>query len=356
MAKVLVGMSGGVDSAVTAYLLKQEGHEVTGVTLRTWQEEDGGDSRCCEIDEARRTCEVLGIKYHPHNCLSLFDNCVVKPFVDDYLKGLTPNPCIECNRYVKWAKMLELAQVFGAEYIATGHYASIVALPNGRFTVRKSPHANKDQSYMIYKLTQEQLAHTLMPLGGYTKDEVRAIAEKAGIPCAHKDDSQEICFVTDGRYTDFIREHSDRPVPEEGEFVDEDGRVLGIHKGIYQYTVGQRKGLGIALGYPAYVTKILADENKVVLGSLEALKAREVICRDVNFMSIEDIKDGEKINCFAKTRYHQTERPAVVERLDPEHIKITASEPFPGVSPGQSAVFYDEDGCIIGGGVIERSL
>jgi tRNA-specific 2-thiouridylase len=208
---------------------------------------------------------------------------------------------------------------------------------------------------MIYKLTQEQLAHTLMPLGNYTKDEVRAIAEKAGIPCAHKEDSQEICFVTDGRYTDFIREHSDRPVPAEGEFVDEDGNVLGMHKGIYQYTVGQRKGLGIALGYPAYVTKILADQNQVVLGNLDALLSDTVILNSVNFMSIEDLKDGEKLSCFAKTRYHQPERPAYIERIDKDHIKIKAVEPFPGVSPGQSAVFYDSEGMVIGGGKIERS-
>jgi len=353
MAKVLVGMSGGVDSAVAAYLLQQEGYEVIGVTLRTWQ---GEESRCCEIDDARRTCEILGIRFHPHNCTSLFDCSVVNPFVNDYLSGLTPNPCIECNRYVKWAKMMELAQIFEAEYVATGHYASVVHLPNGRFTVRKAVHACKDQTYMIYKLTQEQLSHTLMPLGKYSKDEVRSIASRLGLPCADKKDSQEICFVTDGRYTDFIREHSGKEIPGEGLFVDENGNPLGTHKGIYQYTVGQRKGLGIALGFPAYVTIIDAENNKITLGSLESLKCCTIICSDVNFMSIEDIPEGQKINCFVKARYHQTERPAYIERIDPQHVKVVTEDPFAGVSPGQSAVFYDEEGCIIGGGKIDRGL
>ena len=237
MTKVIVGMSGGVDSAVAAYLLKQQGYEVLGVTLRVWGSDDE-DSRCCEIDEARRTCGILDIKYHPHNCTMLFDENVVRPFVDDYLQGLTPNPCIECNRYVKWAKLMELADVFGADYVATGHYAFVDHLENGRYTVRMADHTAKDQTYMLYKLTQEQLARTLMPLGGYTKDEVRQIARDAGLPCADKEDSQEICFVTEGRYTDFIGEHTDRVLPGEGDFVDMDGNVLGKHKGIHPMALG----------------------------------------------------------------------------------------------------------------------
>ena len=353
MARVVVGMSGGVDSAVAAYLLKQEGYEVIGVTLRTWQGEDGEDSRCCEIDDARRTCELLGIRYHPHNCLSMFDKCVVKPFVDDYLAGLTPNPCIECNRYVKWAKLMELADIFEAEYVATGHYASVIRLPNGRYTVKKALHAAKDQTYMLYKLSQEQLSRTLMPLGKYTKDEVRAIAENAGIPCAHKADSQEICFVTDGKYSDFINTHSSTPVPGTGNFVDTSGNILGPHKGIYQYTVGQRKGLGIALGHPMYVTRICPSDNTVVLGDLDDLMCSEFCCWDVNYLSIDGISE-EPLHCLVKARYHQPERWATITNDGDSRVKVTLDEPVAGVSPGQSAVFYDSEGYVIGGGKIDR--
>lgn len=354
MTKVIVGMSGGVDSAVAALLLKQQGYEVIGVTLRTWGSEEEGDSRCCEIDEARRICEILDIRYHPHNCTSLFKQKVVTPFVDAYLEGLTPNPCIECNRYVKWAKLMELADIFEAEYVATGHYAFIKKLPNGRYSVCKAAHIAKDQTYMLYKLSQEQLARTLMPLGKYTKDEVRKMAEEAGLPCAHKEDSQEICFVTEGRYSDFICENTDKPIPEEGNFVDEEGNILGKHKGIYQYTVGQRKGLGIALGYPAFVTKIDTKNNTVVLGTEDALMCDEFLCREVNFLSIPGMQTGETVRCLAKARYHQTERPATLELLEDGRVKVKLDETVKGVSPGQSAVFYDENGCVVGGGRIVR--
>ncbi len=347
-------MSGGVDSAVAAYLLKEQGYEVMGVTLRTWGSDEDGDSRCCEIDEARRICEILGIKYHPHNCTSLFRQNVVTPFIDAYLQGMTPNPCIECNRYVKWAKLIELADIFEAEYVATGHYAYIEKMANGRFTVRKALHTGKDQTYMLYKLTQEQLSRTLMPLGKFTKDEVRKIAEEAGLPCAHKEESQEICFVTEGRYSDFICGNTDRQIPREGNFVDEDGNILGRHKGIYQYTVGQRKGLGIALGYPAFVTRIDTVNNTVVLGTEDALMCDSFLCREVNFLSIPEPSEGEKIRCFAKARYHQTERPATLEKLSGDQVRVALDEAVKGVSPGQSAVFYDENGCVVGGGVIVR--
>ena len=355
MARVIAGMSGGVDSAVAAYLLKQQGHEVTGVTLRTWQEEDGSDSRCCEIDEARRSSQVLGIKYHPHNCTSLFEKEVVCPFVKDYTDGLTPNPCIECNRYVKWAKLLELTQIFDADYIATGHYAFVEQLENGRYSVRQASHADKDQAYMLYKLTQEQLSRTLMPLGSYTKDEVRKIARDAGLPCADKADSQEICFVTEGKYPDFIESHSEDPVPGEGNFVDEDGNILGRHKGIYHYTVGQRKGLGIALGIPAYVTRIIPSRNEVVLGSEVSLMSDTIVCRDFNFMSIEDLPSGRKLSCFVKARYHQPQKECTIEKLTDGRIRAVLSTPVKSVSPGQSAVFYDDSGYVIGGGRIDRS-
>ncbi|SCW35480.1 tRNA-specific 2-thiouridylase [Ruminococcaceae bacterium YRB3002] len=351
MTKVVVGMSGGVDSAVAAYLLKEQGYEVIGVTLRTWQGEDGGESRCCEIDDARRTCEILGVRYHPHNCTGIFEDKVVRPFVREYIKGQTPNPCIECNRYVKWAKLMELAQIFEAEYVATGHYAKVVKLPNGRVTVQEAEHAAKDQTYMLYKLTQDQLAHTLMPLGEYTKDEVRRIAEAAGLPCAHKGDSQEICFVTDGKYSDFIAGHAEGGVPGAGNFVDEDGNVLGRHKGIHHYTVGQRKGLGIALGYPAFVTRINPDDNTVVLGGEEALLCSSFALKDVNLLSVDKLPE-EGVRCFVKTRYHQLVRPALVIPAGADRAQVIPDDPARGVSPGQSAVFYDGDGMVIGGGII----
>ncbi len=353
MSKVIVGMSGGVDSAVAAYLLKEQGYEVIGVTLRVW-DDNGEEGRCCEIDDARRSSQIIGIRYYPHNCTSLFGSCVVEPFVKAYLEGLTPNPCIECNRHVKWAKLMELMKVYEADYVATGHYAYVEKLPNGRYSARTADQASKDQTYMLYKLTQEQLAHTLMPLGKYTKDEVRDIARRAGLPCAGKEDSQEICFVTDGRYSDFIEEHAASTVPGEGNFVDEEGNVLGRHKGIHHYTVGQRKGLGIALGFPAYVTKINPDRNEVVLGIESDLLSDSFTCRDVNFMSIEKPSEGTRVPCLVKARYHQKPVKATLETFSEGHVRVIPESPLKSVCPGQSAVFYDDKGYVIGGGIIDR--
>ena len=204
MAKVVVGMSGGVDSAVAALLLKEAGYDVIGVTLRTWVSSDGGEGRCCEIDDARSAARTIGIPYHVFNCVSDFETKVIKPFTEDYLNGLTPNPCVICNREIKWERLLYHADVLGADYVATGHYAYVARLDNGRYTVRKALHGEKDQTYMLYRLTQEQLARTLMPLGDYSKQEVRDIAERAGLTVASKPDSQEICCVTDGDYADFL--------------------------------------------------------------------------------------------------------------------------------------------------------
>ena len=286
MKKVIVGMSGGVDSAVAAYLLKQAGYDVVGVTLRTWAGEEGQESRCCEIDDARETARIIGIPYYPFNCISDFEKKVVQPFVQDYLHGRTPNPCVVCNREIKWERLLYHAEVLKADYVATGHYASVVRLGNGRYTVRKASHAEKDQTYMLYRLKQEQLARTLMPLGDYSKEEVRKIAREAGIRVASKPDSQEICFVTDGKYADFIVDHENGEVPGEGNYVDESGNVLGRHKGIINYTVGQRKGLGVAFGHPMYIKEIRADRNEIVLSGFEETYCKAIICRDLNFMGI----------------------------------------------------------------------
>lgn len=352
MKKVVVGMSGGVDSAVCALLLKNAGYDVLGITLRTWQAEDGTEGRCCDIDDARNIANKIGIRYLPVNYIVEFQERIVDPFVRDYLCGITPNPCVECNRYVKWEKLLYYAKVTGADYIATGHYASVVKKSSGRFTVKKALHTEKDQTYMLYKLTQEQLAVTLMPLGNLSKSEVRKIAEDAGLPVASKPDSQEVCFVTDGTYADFIEKAATPGVVEKGLFVDDSGNVLGEHKGIAHYTIGQRKGLGIALGYPVYVREIRADSNEVVLGNEESLYSRELLCRDVNFMSIAGLHQNEKLPCTVKIRYLHTGQPATIEMQEDHVVRVSFDQPVRAAAPGQSAVFYDEEDCVIGGGII----
>ena len=352
MSKVMVGMSGGVDSAVAAYLLKQQGYEVTGVMLRTWISDDGQEGRCCEIDDARSVAAMLDIPFHALNCTLDFQARVIDPFLKDYTEGLTPNPCILCNRYVKWEKLMHMARMLEADYVATGHYARMCRLQNGRYTVQRAAHQEKDQTYMLYALTQEQLGATLLPLGGLSKEEVRRIASDIGIPVASKRDSQEICFVMDGDYARYIEENAPGPVPGEGDFVDEEGRVLGRHKGIIHYTVGQRKGLGIALGYPVYVKSIDASTNRVVLGSEESLSMRTVFCRDVNFMGIPPMDEGEEISCIVKIRYHHRGQAARITGLGGARIRIDFEEGARAACPGQSAVFYDAEGCVLGGGVI----
>ncbi len=350
--RVVVGMSGGVDSAVAAYLLKMSGYDVIGVTLRTWTAGDEKESRCCEIDDALQIAGKLDIPYHVVSCVPEFRERVVEPFIQEYIHGRTPNPCIECNRYLKWDRMLHFASTVNAGYVATGHYANIVRLENGRYTVRQAAHAQKDQTYMLYKLSQEQLALTLMPLGNLTKDEVRNIAKAAALPVADKPDSQEICFVTDGSYADFIAEHSQEPVPKAGYFVNEEGEILGKHRGIIHYTVGQRKGLGIAFGYPAFVKEIRAEENEIVIGDEQSLFKNTVLCRDVNFMSIPGLEPGQELRCRARIRYHHKAQPAYIETAGDGCIRLVFDEPVRAATPGQSAVFYDEDDCVIGGGII----
>ncbi|MBO6236928.1 MAG: tRNA 2-thiouridine(34) synthase MnmA, partial [Schwartzia sp.] len=240
-----------------------------------------------------------------------------------------------------------------AEFAATGHYARIVRLPNGRFAIRRAASLRKDQSYVLYKLTQQQLSHTLLPLGDYDKEEVRAIAQRAGISAAQKPDSQEICFVTEGNYTDYIECETDAELPPPGNFVDEEGNVLGTHKGIAHYTVGQRKGLGIALGYPAYVTAIDALKNEVVIGGEESLYRPAILCGDLNFMSVEDIAPGETLRAFVKIRYNHKGAMATLQKKDDGTLAAVFDDPVRAPTPGQSAVFYDEDGYIIGGGKMQ---
>ena len=259
MSKVVVGMSGGVDSSVAAYLLKEQGYDVIGVTMQIWQdeeqaaqEENGGCCGLSAVDDARRVAAALEIPYYVMNFKKEFKENVIDYFVEEYQNGRTPNPCIACNRYVKWESLLQRSLSIGAEYIATGHYARVVQLENGRYTLRRSATLAKDQTYALYNLTQEQLKRTLMPVGKYTKDEVRAIAEKINLRIANKPDSQDICFVPDGDYAGLIGRIG-KASDTAGNFVHLNGQVLGRHKGLVNYTIGQRKGLGIAYDYPLYV-------------------------------------------------------------------------------------------------------
>ncbi len=353
MERVAVGMSGGVDSAVAAYLLKQKGYDVTGVMLRTWVSDSGEESRCCEIDDARAAAYAIGIPFHVKNCVEDFKRKVTEPFANAYINGFTPNPCVVCNRHIKWDKMLEMAKVLSSDLIATGHYASIVKCDNGRYALRRAEHAEKDQTYMLWMLSQEQLSHTLMPLSHLSKDEVRDIAKTAGIPVADKPDSQEICFVPDDDHAGYIIREYDGKIPGPGNFVDEEGNILGTHKGIINYTIGQRKGLGIAFGHPMYVKRIDSIRNEVVLSENDALFCRTVVCSDMNWQSIDGIGENEEIRCTAKIRYRHDAKPACA-RVEGDRLILEFDEPVRAAAPGQSAVMYDESGCVIGGGLIVK--
>lgn len=349
-------MSGGVDSSVAAYLLKEQGYEVIGVTMQIWQdeeeviqEENGGCCGLSAVDDARRVAASLDIPYYVMNFKAEFKKNVMDYFVAEYLKGRTPNPCIACNRYVKWESLLKRSMEIGADYIATGHYAKITELPNGRFALKKSVTAAKDQTYALYNLTQYQLSHTLMPVGDYSKEEIRGIAEKIGLRTANKPDSQEICFIPDNDYAGFIDREAAGKVPPPGNFVLTDGTVIGQHKGITHYTVGQRKGLGIAMGRPVFVTEIRPDTNEVVIGSNEDVFGTTVYAKNLNFMSIPDLEGDLKV--IGKIRYSHKGAPCTVRKVEADKIVCQFHEPVRAITPGQAVVFYDGD-IVVGGGTI----
>ena len=354
--KVVVGMSGGVDSSVAAMLLKEQGYDVIGVTMQIWQDEEEAakeaNGGCCglsAVDDARRVAQRLEIPYYVMNFKKEFKCHVMDYFVAEYLRGHTPNPCIACNRYVKWESLLQRSLEIGADYIATGHYARIDRLPNGRFAIRNSVTAAKDQTYALYNLTQEQLAHTLMPVGEYTKDEIRAMAEEAGLPVAHKPDSQEICFVPDNDYASFIDREAGKKVPGPGNFVTEDGRVLGRHKGITHYTLGQRRGLELPMGERVFVTAIRPETNEVVIGSNQELFTDKVLCDHVNYMAVEDLTQAQRV--LAKIRYNHKGEYGTLTKQPDGKVLCTFDAPVRAATPGQAMVFY-QDEHVLGGGTI----
>lgn len=351
--KVVVGMSGGVDSSVAAYLLKEQGYEVIGVTMQIWQEdrafeeENGG---CCglqAVEDARRVADLLGIPYYVMNFKREFKEKVIDYFVAEYCGGRTPNPCIACNRYLKWEALLKRGMEIGAEYIATGHYAKVERLENGRYSVRRAATEAKDQTYALYNLTQEQLSHTLFPVGSYEKPEIRGIAERVGLRVANKPDSQEICFVPDGDYAGFI-ERSAGKMPE-GNFVTTEGKVLGRHKGIIHYTVGQRKGLNLALGYPAFVLAIRKETNEVVIGDGTQVFSRRVFADRLNLMSREEIEDG--MRAVGKIRYNHKGADCRLYRRENGVLECVFDEPQRAATPGQALVLYDGE-YVLGGGTV----
>lgn len=362
--KVLLGMSGGVDSSAAAFLLQEQGYAVEGITLRLRMDDTRSAGReqpeaygaSGDIRDAALVAETLGI---PHSVLDLreeFQNRVISNFVQEYARGRTPNPCAVCNRFIKFGAMLEYALSHGFDYIATGHYANIIRQETekgpGRWLLKSVP-SQKDQSYMLYSLSQKQLSHTLLPLAGYTKEEIRSIAESAGLPVAKKPDSQEICFVPDNDYIRFLEEYTGSKAPE-GDFITKEGTVLGRHKGITRYTIGQRKGLGVAFGKPMYVTSILPEKNQVVLGPEGSQYADSLTASDVNWIAFEPPAPGETIACEARIRYHAAPAPCSVHILEEGRLYVKFSSPQRSVTPGQTVVFYDGD-LVLGGGTISRN-
>ena len=356
--KVVLGMSGGVDSSVAAYVLQQQGYDVIGVTLSQVPHDEEFDENaggCCSLSsvfDAKEVAYDLGIPHYVLNFRGIFERKVINYFVDEYLQGRTPNPCLACNKYVRFDEFLEKAKGLGADYIATGHYAIVEKDEiTGRYLMKKSADARKDQTYFLHTLNQYQLEHTLFPLGGYTKDKVRAIAEEIGLYIHNKPDSEEICFIPDNDHGRFITKlEPDKVKP--GNFVDTDGNILGQHKGIVYYTIGQRKGLGVATGQRVFVQSIDAQKNEVVLGMEKGLYHSKLYADDINLIPFDSLLKEMKVT--AKIRYSMNESKAII-RPYKEGVIVEFEEPQRAITKSQAVVFYDND-IVIGGGIIREIL
>lgn len=346
-AKIAVAMSGGVDSSAAAWLLREQGHTLLGVTLKLFQGEDGA------VRDARRAAQQLDIPHYVLDAGPCFQAQVMDRFAAAYEAGETPNPCVDCNRYVKFGALLDRVREQGQELVATGHYVRTERDPGtGRWLLKRAAHRSKDQSYVLWALTQDQLAHSRFPLGEMSKEEIREIAQAQGLVSARKKDSQDICFVPDGDYSAFLRQYTGKNYPA-GDFVSETGQVLGRHQGIVSYTVGQRRGLGVSSNHGRlYVKEICPGNNTVVLSENASLFHRTLWADSPNWIALEGLQGPLKLR--AKVRYRMEEQPCTVEQTDENTLRVCFDEPQRAITPGQSVVFY-EDGVVVGGGVIRRT-
>lgn len=359
--KVLVAMSGGVDSSVAAALLLQQGYHVAGATIEMWPADDpvftGSSAPCAKsaVEDARRVAETLGISHHVFDFSEQFGREVVDNFVAEYFRGRTPNPCVVCNRTIKFGAFLEAAETLGFDLAATGHYARISFDPDrDRFLLKRAKDDSKDQTYVLYSLNQRQFSRSMFPLGGFSKAEIRQMAEDFDLPVAHKEESQEICFIPDNDYRRFLSDKSPGEI-QPGSFVDIEGNTIGRHRGLPFYTIGQRRGLGLALGYPAYVVAIDVEHNTVVVGPESKLYSSDIVVKNNNFIPFDSLEGPLKVE--AKIRYNSKPSEAEIRCIDegPQKgdVQLTFTEPQRAVTPGQSAVYYLGD-TVIGGGIIYK--
>ncbi len=354
MPRAIIAMSGGVDSSVAAFLMKQQGYDIIGVTLKLHNDYDNADEQSCcsqqDIIDAKAVCDKLGIEHRVVDFEDNFKEFVIDRFVESYINGGTPNPCIDCNRFIKFSKMLEILDAEGFDYVVTGHYARIAFdEQSDRYVLKKGLDESKDQSYVLYSLDQHALSHLKLPLGELSKSQVRDIAEQNDFINATKKDSQDICFVKDGKYADFITQYTGQSFPD-GDFVDLSGKVLGTHKGIIRYTIGQRKGLNLSLPQPMYVCQKDTDTNTVTLCLDDELYTTELLADDMNYISIKELKEPMRLS--AKIRYKHTQAPATLYPLDDGRVKLVFDEPQRAITKGQAVVMYIDNTIVCGGTIL----